>query len=82
MKTGELGGDPAYDGTFWKSRTPGEYAQRIVDNHIPALLWSGWNDIFTRTSQEIGQEVLARVAKWGRAGEDDRTVVIVKALPA
>lgn len=32
-----------------------------------------------RTAQEIGQEVLARVAKWGREGEDDRTVVIVKA---
>jgi len=34
----------------------------------------------TRSAQEIGQEVLARVAKWGREGEDDRTVVIVKAL--
>jgi sigma-B regulation protein RsbU (phosphoserine phosphatase) len=34
----------------------------------------------TRSAQEIGQEVLARVAKWGRAGEDDRTVVIVKAV--
>jgi len=33
-----------------------------------------------RTAQEIGQEVLARVAKWGRKGEDDRTVVIVKAV--
>jgi sigma-B regulation protein RsbU (phosphoserine phosphatase) len=33
-----------------------------------------------RSSQEIGQEVLARVAKWGRAGEDDRTIVIVKAV--
>jgi len=33
----------------------------------------------TRTAQEIGLEVLARVAKWGREGEDDRTVVIVKA---
>lgn len=33
----------------------------------------------TRSAQEIGQEVLARVAKWGREGEDDRTVVIVKA---
>jgi sigma-B regulation protein RsbU (phosphoserine phosphatase) len=33
-----------------------------------------------RTAQEIGQEVLARVAKWGRADEDDRTVVIVKAV--
>lgn len=35
----------------------------------------------TRTAQEIGQEVLARVAKWGWEGEDDRTVVIVKAIP-
>ena len=35
-----------------------------------------------RSAQEIGQEVLARVAKWGRAGEDDRTVVIVKAIQA
>jgi sigma-B regulation protein RsbU (phosphoserine phosphatase) len=35
-----------------------------------------------RTAQEIGQEVLARVAKFGRAGEDDRTVVIVKAVQA
>jgi sigma-B regulation protein RsbU (phosphoserine phosphatase) len=33
-----------------------------------------------RTSQEIGQEVLARVKKWGRDDEDDRTVVIVKAV--
>jgi sigma-B regulation protein RsbU (phosphoserine phosphatase) len=33
-----------------------------------------------RTAQEIGQEVLARVERWGRKGEDDRTVVIVKAV--
>lgn len=33
-----------------------------------------------RTAQEIGQEVLARVAKWGREGQDDRTIVIVKAV--
>jgi len=36
----------------------------------------------TRTAQEIGQEVLARVAKWGRADQDDRTVVIVRAVEA
>jgi phosphoserine phosphatase RsbU/P len=35
-----------------------------------------------RSAQEIGQEVLARVAKWGREGEDDRTIVIVKAVAA
>ena len=34
----------------------------------------------TRPSQEIGQEVLARVAKWGREEEDDRTIVIIKAI--
>src|SRR5687767_7268819 len=34
----------------------------------------------TRSAQEIGQEVLAKVAKWGRAEEDDRTIVIVKAI--
>lgn len=33
-----------------------------------------------RPAQEIGLEVLGRVGKWGRAGEDDRTIVIVKAV--
>ncbi len=33
-----------------------------------------------RSAQEIGQEILSKVAKWGREGEDDRTVVIVKAI--
>ncbi len=32
------------------------------------------------TAEQIGREVLARVARWGRKGEDDRTVVIVKAV--
>lgn len=53
VASGLVGGDPAYDGTFWKSRTPGDYAARIVANHIPALLWSGWDDIFARTSEEM-----------------------------
>lgn len=53
IATGEVGGDTAYDGTFWRSRTPGDYAAKIVRNHIPALLWSGWDDIFTRTSEEM-----------------------------
>lgn len=33
-----------------------------------------------RTAQEIGQEVLARVAKFGPGEQDDRTIVIVKAI--
>jgi sigma-B regulation protein RsbU (phosphoserine phosphatase) len=31
-------------------------------------------------AQEIVNHVLKRVAKWGRVGEDDRTIVIVKAV--
>ena len=33
-----------------------------------------------KTAQEIGQEVLAKVEKWGPGEQDDRTVVIVKAV--
>ncbi len=32
------------------------------------------------SSEQIAREVLARVARWGRKGEDDRTVVIVRAV--
>ncbi|HET6907855.1 MAG TPA: CocE/NonD family hydrolase [Mycobacteriales bacterium] len=53
VASGLLGGDPAYDGTFWTSRTPGAYAAHIAALHIPALMWSGWSDIFTRTSEEM-----------------------------
>ena len=34
----------------------------------------------TRSAQEIGQEVLAKVTKWRREAEDDQTIVIVKAV--
>ncbi len=34
----------------------------------------------TRSAQEIGREVLSRVGRWGREGEDDRTIVVVKAV--
>jgi serine phosphatase RsbU (regulator of sigma subunit) len=33
-----------------------------------------------RSAQEICQEVLARVERFARGAEDDRTVVIVKAV--
>jgi len=32
------------------------------------------------SAEQIGRSVLERVAKWGRKGEDDRTVVIVRAV--
>ena len=34
------------------------------------------------SAQEIGQHILSRVARFGEEGQDDRTVVIVKAIPA
>lgn len=39
------GGDPAYAGEFWKGRMSLTFAQRIVDNGVPVLLWSSWGDI-------------------------------------
>jgi phosphoserine phosphatase RsbU/P len=33
-----------------------------------------------KSAQEIVNEILARVKKWGRPGEDDRTVIIVRGL--
>jgi predicted acyl esterase len=38
------GKDPAYDQVFWRDRLPLRWAQNIVDNGIPILLWSGWQD--------------------------------------
>ena len=45
--------------------------------------WSGCEQLCRephRTAQEIGREVLARVKEWGPGEQDDRTVVIVKAV--
>jgi predicted acyl esterase len=45
------GEDPAYDREFWGERLPFSVAQKIVDNDIPVLLWSGWDDIVGVTAQ-------------------------------
>jgi sigma-B regulation protein RsbU (phosphoserine phosphatase) len=34
-----------------------------------------------KSAREIGEAVLGKVARWGSAAQDDRTVVIVKAVP-
>lgn len=39
------GGDIAHDGDYWADRSPMQFAERIVDNDIPVLLWSGYRDI-------------------------------------
>ena len=47
------GGDAAYNREFWQTRQPISDAQGIVDNGIPALLWSGWNDVVIRGATEF-----------------------------
>ena len=44
----ELGGDNAYDQTYWGARNPGQYIQKIVADGIPAFLVGGWYDLFQR----------------------------------
>ena len=47
------GGADAYAGPFWQINTAGDDAARIVQNGIPALLWSGWGDIFAESSNDM-----------------------------
>lgn len=86
---------PTPDATYVRGFTklePGDllclYSDGIVEAHDVHDREFGMNRLLRvvrqnrdKSAQEIGQEVLAKVAKWGREGEDDRTVVIVKAVP-
>jgi len=84
---------PTPDATYVRGFTklePGDllcmYSDGIVEAHDARDREFGMNRLLRlvranreRPAQEIVQEVLAAVAKWGREGEDDRTMVIVKA---
>jgi serine phosphatase RsbU (regulator of sigma subunit) len=84
---------PTPDATYVRGFTklvPGDllflYSDGIVEAHDARDREFGINRLLRvvranreKTAQEIGQEVLAAVARWGRR-EDDRTVVIVKAV--
>ena len=48
-----LGGARAYRGDWWKARDTAPMTKRIVDNGIPALLYSGWNDLFAQGAMEL-----------------------------
>ena len=83
--------DATYNRGFAKL-DPGDllclYSDGIVEAHDPNDREFGLDRLQKvvkmhrmRSAEEIGREVLARVKKWGREGEDDRTVVIVKAVP-
>jgi predicted acyl esterase len=48
------GGPQAYDGTYWQERTTTpQMAAKIVNNGIPALLWSGWKALDVTGSLEL-----------------------------
>ena len=49
----EAGGDDAYNRAFWQSRQPIDDAAGIVHNRIPALLWTGWDDVVYRGTTEF-----------------------------
>jgi putative CocE/NonD family hydrolase len=42
------GGGRAFDGPFWRERAPASYLARVVRNRVPALLLSGWFDVYQR----------------------------------
>jgi uncharacterized protein len=48
-----LGGERAYRGAWWQARDTAPMTKRIVDNRIPALLYSGWNDLFAQGALEL-----------------------------
>jgi uncharacterized protein len=44
----DTGGPRAFDGPFWQSRAPRTHLAGVVRNGVPALLVSGWNDVYQR----------------------------------
>ena len=44
----DTGGPRAFDNGFWQARAPSAYLDRVVRNGIPALLVSGWHDVYQR----------------------------------
>jgi predicted acyl esterase len=39
------GGDVAYDREYWGNRGRLTFAEKVVDNGVPVLLWAGWGDV-------------------------------------
>ena len=44
----DTGGPRAFENDFWTSRAPSQYLDRVVRNGIPALIVSGWRDVYQR----------------------------------
>jgi predicted acyl esterase len=47
------GGERAYRRDWWKARDVAPWAEKVVANGIPALLWTGWQDIFAQGALEL-----------------------------
>jgi uncharacterized protein len=44
----DTGGPRAFDDNFWRQRAPSQFLNRVVSNGVPALLLSGWHDVYQR----------------------------------
>jgi uncharacterized protein len=44
----EQGGPRAFENDFWTSRAPSSFVDRIVANGVPAMMVSGWYDVYQR----------------------------------
>jgi hypothetical protein len=44
----DTGGPRAFHNDFWEQRAPAAYLDRIVRNGTPALIVSGWHDVYQR----------------------------------
>ena len=44
----DTGGPRAFDGPFWEQRAPRNFLAGVVRDSVPALLVSGWNDVYQR----------------------------------
>jgi len=44
----EQGGPRAFENDFWTSRAPAGFLDRIVADGVPAMLVSGWYDVYQR----------------------------------
>ncbi len=44
----DTGGPDAFENSFWQQRAPSGYLNRLVSNGVPAMLISGWHDVYQR----------------------------------
>jgi putative CocE/NonD family hydrolase len=44
----DTGGPRAFENEFWQTRTAASFLDRVVRNGIPALVVSGWHDVYQR----------------------------------